>query len=266
MAVRYKRRRRRGDSHVDDWLMTYADMITLLLCFFAIFLSVSVPEKEQFAKARQKVMEQFAGPNILQGTGFIAENSMYNAMPSIVDQYDEGEVIIEDNGGLDLGQNEDKKNAGEGELENVGEGERPGGTEKEGDRIRTIEMPSAAFFASGSAVLSDEGKRLLQEILDKNLRSEEVKDYIITVEGHTDDAPIKTAQFPSNWELSTARAAAVVRFFIERGIPAQRLRASGYADSVPKAPNRDTAGKPIPENQAQNRRVIMKLEKIEKDE
>ncbi len=61
------------------------------------------------------------------------------------------------------------------------------------------------------------------------LNSDEFKDYQITVEGHTDDTPIHTTEFPSNWELSTARASAVVHVFLEQGIPAQRLRAAGYA-------------------------------------
>ena len=77
------------------------------------------------------------------------------------------------------------------------------------------------------------------------------------------DAPISTAQFPSNWELSTARASAVVHYFLDQGIPAQELRAAGYADTFPKAPNRDAAGHPLPENQAQNRRVVIALEKID---
>jgi chemotaxis protein MotB len=95
------------------------------------------------------------------------------------------------------------------------------------------------------------------------LKSANFQDYSITVEGHTDDVPIETNLFPSNWELSTARAASVVRALVANGIPAAKLRAAGYADIMPKAPNRDGAGRPIPENQAQNRRVVIKLEKIE---
>jgi chemotaxis protein MotB len=94
--------------------------------------------------------------------------------------------------------------------------------------------------------------------------SEEYRDYTISIEGYTDDSPIKTPQFPSNWELSTARAAAVVRSFVGLGVPAERLRAVGFAETSPKLPNRDADGKAIPENQAQNRRVVIRLEKITK--
>jgi len=97
-----------------------------------------------------------------------------------------------------------------------------------------------------------------------DLKSDKLKDYQITVEGHTDDTPINTSRFPSNWELSTARASAVVHFFLDQGIPALKLRAAGYADTFPKAPNRDSNGNAIPANQTQNRRVVIKMEKIDK--
>ncbi len=220
MGFRYFRRRRREDQNIDDWLMTYADMITLLLCFFAIFLSVSAPKKEQLEHARHQVMEKFAAKDELKESADLTKSS----------------------------------------LEEI-EGQDGVSAVEEGDRITTIELNSAAFFASGSARLSAEGERFLKELRMK-LTGEEFIDYQITIEGHTDDTPINTPVFPSNWELSTARAAAVVRFFITEGVSAERLRASGYADIFPKVPNRDASGKVIPEHQAQNRRVVIKLEKI----
>jgi chemotaxis protein MotB len=250
MNYHLNHRRREDQGHgVDDWLMTYADMITLLLCFFAVFLSVSIPKKERFEKAREEVIHQFGmpeipslGPNTPHDVpkGIKSDEDIpYDSLPSIVDHYnDPGQVNIKKEGDV-------KK--------------------EDGDRIKTVELDSAPFFASGSATLSDEGKTILQNVL-KDLQLDLYKDYVITVEGHTDDVPINTLQFPSNWELSTGRASAVVRFFLEQGIPAQKLRASGYADVFPKVPNRDAAGNPIPENQAQNRRVIIKLEKIEKED
>ena len=246
--------------------MTYADMITLLLCFFAIFLSISVPKEEQMEKARKEVMEHFASPNVLEGRtlhfeessseSVVSESIPLDALPSIVDKYNAGE------GGEGF-------NEGFGPTADKGEGKGPDADTgfkrlPEGDRMTSIEMPSAAFFERGSASVSPEGAKLLQKILDENLKKEDLKNYLITVEGHTDDAPIKTAQFPSNWELSAGRSAAVVRYFIENGIAAQRLRAIGYADAFPKVSNRDATGKPLPENQAQNRRVVIKLEKIER--
>lgn len=264
MSAGFKRRHRRSDHGVDDWLMTYADMITLLLCFFAIFLSVSVPKEEQMEQAKQKVLEHFAAPDHVRGeatpridvAGNPRETDPFDRLPAIIDNFHTGE-------GRSVGDGVD---AGEGQSEGMGEGPQEGTSAYEeygeedidGDRIKIIDMPSAAFFASGSADLSDEGKGLLRRMHEETLSDESTAGYLITVEGHTDDVPIRTLQFPSNWELSTARAAAVVRYLLEIGIPAQRLRVAGYADTFPKVPNDS------PENRAQNRRVVMKLEKLER--
>lgn len=236
-------------SGLDDWLMTYADMITLLLCFFALILSVSVPKKEMFEQARERVLEKFAGSEdqviILSSDkehlGQSEKDHPFDAQPSIVDRFKMDENVIWKDGKIQATQ--EKK--------------------RDGSRIDIIDIPSTAFFASGSAQLSDEGKEILTDILNEHLTVQERSDYQITIEGHTDDAPINTAQFPSNWELSTARAASVVRYLIEQGIKPERLRAAGYADTFPKVPNRTEAGIIIPDNQAQNRRVLIKLEKIE---
>lgn len=256
----YKKKKHSQERGVDDWLMTYADMITLLLCFFAIFLSISAPKEEQFKTAREKVMEAFSSMDEqikivapIQGNAVDAAGGQ-----SILDH--QASILEQKPQALDLSRPVQKGE--EGEAVEKGKGRSKDG----GDRIVTLEMPSAAFFESGSSVLSDDGKALLKTVITDTLQAEQHKGYIVTVEGHTDDVPIQTLQFPSNWELSTARAAAVVRFFIEQGVDPQRLRAAGYADTFPKVPNRDANGAAIPDNQAQNRRVVIKLEKIEKQD
>ena len=225
--LRYRRRPRVG--HVDDWLLTYADMITLLLCFFAIFLSVSIQ--------KQRTEHRPTAAKVHSAASTVAENAP-----------------------TESGNN---PSASLQEIVNRVKAQGPSSIEEQGDRITTLQMSSGAFFASGSAALSDSGQDILKDVAI-NIEFGQYKDYQVTVEGHTDDSPINTVQFPSNWELSTARAAAVVRFLLQVGIPAQRLRAAGYADTYPVAPNRDANGKPIPENQAKNRRVVIKLERIEK--
>jgi chemotaxis protein MotB len=102
------------------------------------------------------------------------------------------------------------------------------------------------LFERGSASLQRGSREVLDEIagLLRDIPNQ------VTVEGHTCDLPIHTAQFPSNWELSTARATQVIRYFIEQGqVPAQRLAAAGYADSRPLEPNTSEA------TRARNRRV-----------
>ncbi len=235
-----RKNRNHGEANIDDWLMTYADMITLLLCFFAVFIAIAVPDETKFESAKEKVEQKFSGGSTshLKGTYALPPTPIdtppmaeipFEALPSIVDRFNDQKDI---------------------EIE-------------KGDRITTIELNSAPFFAKGSATLSEEGIEILTE-LQSSLSSPEYKDYMISVEGYTDDSPIKTAQFPSNWELSTARAASVVRSLIDLGIPADKLRAVGFAETSPKVPNRDANGEVIEANQALNRRVVIRLEKIVK--
>jgi chemotaxis protein MotB len=109
------------------------------------------------------------------------------------------------------------------------------------------------LFDSGSATLQPGADQLLNEVAQLlNLDPT----HPITVEGHTDNQPIATAQFPSNWELSTARATNVVRFLISRGVNRYRLGAVGYADLHPIASNATAAGR------AHNRRVEIVLMRL----
>ena len=114
-------------------------------------------------------------------------------------------------------------------------------------------MTDKVLFASGQATLQPEGEPLLEEVAQ--LLNVD-KSHPITVEGHTDNVPIATAQFPSNWELSTARATTVVRFLIAHGVSAGRLGAVGYADLHPIATDATVAGRAL------NRRVEIVLMRL----
>ncbi len=114
-----------------------------------------------------------------------------------------------------------------------------------------IELPEAVLFASGSAKLKTEGVRVLAE-LGPVLASIKGRDF--QVGGHTDNKPIRTKRFPSNWELSGARALDVGKLLVEYGVPATRLSAAAYGDTQPVADN-DT-----PEGRALNRRIEIALQ------
>lgn len=101
------------------------------------------------------------------------------------------------------------------------------------------------LFASGQASLTEPGRRVLRGVLPLLERTAGT----ISVEGHTDDVPIHTPRYPSNWELSSARASAVLRFLDSQGVAIRRLRAVGYAATRPLADNDDPSGR------ATNRRV-----------
>jgi chemotaxis protein MotB len=114
----------------------------------------------------------------------------------------------------------------------------------------TVDVAEQLFFDSGHANLKDTGKAVLKKV-GEALKGYE--DKVIRVVGHTDNVPIKTKVFPSNWELSVARATTVVRYLQEVGIPPERMVASGRAEYQPVAEN-DT-----PEGRKKNRRIEITL-------
>jgi chemotaxis protein MotB len=114
----------------------------------------------------------------------------------------------------------------------------------------TVEVAEQMFFDSGKAALKDSGKEVLKKV-GEALKGYE--DKIIRVVGHTDNVPIATAQFPSNWELSAARATTVVRFLQASGVPPERLTASGRGEFSPVASNDDAEGR------RKNRRIEITL-------
>ncbi|MCE2519152.1 MAG: OmpA family protein, partial [Alphaproteobacteria bacterium] len=118
-------------------------------------------------------------------------------------------------------------------------------------------IQSGVLFPSGSAEISEEGRENLRQIADfiRELVSEipDDVDWILRVDGHTDSKPIQTIRFPSNWELSTARATSVVRFMISLGVPEHRLMAAGLGEFQPLADGEDA------DTMQRNRRIEFKL-------
>lgn len=282
----------REATHVDDWLITYADMITLLLCFFVVLFVCSTSRKDavhtptlvqiideiKSPTASNAQVENLPPPQIqdpfpdnlpfrkLEASDFTSpeqavEDGEHMPLTQILPPVVPGDKVAQDEPlPLDVAP----PPAGEETQPVVSSVALAPEAKPLGDRITILDIASAAFFDRGSATLSAAGKAYLQPFATK-LKADEYKGYLITVEGHTDDMPISTPQFPSNWELSTARASAVVHYLLEQGIAAPKLRAAGYADTFPKLPNRDATGNAIAANQAQNRRVVIKLEKIERN-
>src|SRR5690606_18011297 len=113
-----------------------------------------------------------------------------------------------------------------------------------------VELPEAVLFDSGKANLKEDGKKILAELgpVLAGLENRELQ-----VGGHTDNVPIKTARFPSNWELSAARAVTVARLLTDSGVDPKRISAAGYAETQPVADNEDDQGR------AQNRRIEIAL-------
>ena len=205
----------------EEWLVTYADAITLLMAFFVMLLTFKEYDAGQREEAMAAIKENLGDQQNVERPMM----SLMNGLNSILDggtiQPEDATVTFDSSGVV-------------------------------------IEFSSKSFFKSGSATLLPDAQEILAGIAEE-MQDPTYQLYFLEVEGHTDDVPIKTRMFPSNWELSTARAAVVVREFIELDIKPERLKAAGYADTRPKEPNKDMFGEAIPENREINRRVAIRL-------
>jgi len=267
-----RRETREQIAHTNDWLITYADMITLLLCFFVIFYVILSSRKNGQQEAPEAGFTAYRAQLSLQApartspthvaqrdltSGTLGEFNLSQIIPAPVVT-----TAALANARVEPISSSSSTNSNVTEIVNSSESQEKPEIEPKWDRITAFEMSGPAFFDSGSATLREDGKSILRGVAVQ-LGSDRYDGYQIVVEGHTDDAPIATQQFSSNWELSMARAAAVVHFLLDQGIPPTKLRAAAYGDTEPKVPNRDVSGNAIPGNQAENRRVMIKLEKIE---
>lgn len=226
-----------GGGHEEEsserWLLTYADMITLLTAFFIMMYSMSVLNLEQFNKMAISIRSGFGGT--LEGGGHSILNPSTGAsmVPSILPE-----------SGISQTVQVAKQMEGYIKAHHL-QNELHMAQTDDGLRI-TMMADGKVLFPAGTADLKPQAR----EVLDQLVRLVAKTDSHLLVEGHTDNRPIHTTRYPSNWELSTARAVTVVRYLIERGrLPAARLSAAGYADSKPVAPNT------TPANRAANRRV-----------
>ena len=125
-----------------------------------------------------------------------------------------------------------------------------------------IELSSNSFFDSGSADVRSSMFKTLQD-LSHVIQNLPTNDYRVEIEGHTDNVPIKTARFPSNWELSAMRSINVLHIFEETGLPKDRIIATAFAETKPKVANTNARGVDLPENQAKNRRVVVYIKNDE---
>lgn len=205
------------------WLTTFNDMITLLMVFFVLLFamgSMDVRRFKNFQNALQSAMGVM-NPGKHAPIGIISEDESTPAIPD------------ESNG--------ENRNKGLEQLENT-EGLEAQYTKK---GIQLI-LNDNLLFKSGSALLSRKGIAMLERVA----KIIAPLNRVVRVEGHTDNIPIANSIYPSNWELSTARAVSVVKYLHQNGnIPASNLQAAGYGSSKPRALNDSE------QNRSRNRRV-----------
>lgn len=244
-----KRRRRRSSSNsgAPKWMVTYSDMVTLILVFFVLLFSMSQIDLVKF----QAVTDSFRSRTVL------------DFFPSTIPAEHPSEHSDlqrdSDPGGLDTEKplpyvDEEEETAREdalqqlvsdvdqflvdNELQDVISANRT-------ERGVVLVLQESIFFDSGEAVILDSGKPFLNKIGEL---LQDIPNHV-KVEGHTDSRPISNYRYPSNWELSGARAGSVTRYLIDQNdFDESRFSIAGYGDTRPAAPN-------TPENWYKNRRV-----------
>jgi chemotaxis protein MotB len=221
----------------DRWLVSYADLVTLLLALFTTLYAASTLD----ARKADPIASSFREAIHAQSVGAAPDSSgadLYGpraGKPAIVPPV---EVVVR------LKAFEDLKARLARELEDAVQEQR---LEIAIDgRGLVLSLPEQATFPVGTADVTPAARELITRLADKVAALPN----LIRVEGHTDDVPIRTPRFASNWELSTARASAVVALLIGSvGIDPARLSAAGYGQFHPRVPNSS------PENRARNRRI-----------
>ncbi|HIE59735.1 MAG TPA: flagellar motor protein MotD [Hydrogenothermaceae bacterium] len=252
-------RKRRNRSAFDDsdsherWLVSYADFVTLLFAFFVVMYSISSVNDEKYESLSDALEGAFLGGHKVQVIKhpIEVEQELTTIKPIILENPSTEELqkkqqlsdeILKERRELQLisEQFEDVLQPYvENDLVNV----------KRNDFWIELEMNSELLFLSGEAELSRKAIPVLKKIAEV-IR---LIPNVINIEGHTDNVPIDTVEFPSNWDLSSARATAVVREFEAYNISPKRLSAIGYGEFQPIADNNTNEGR------FENRRVVLVL-------
>lgn len=222
-----------------DWMVTFADLMSLLLTFFVLLLSFSNMEIVKFRtmagsvknalglKSEFEISDTPTGEKLLpfkspkEGDGKAEPTDRITTEETVEKMVAELREVLEQS---NLAEN---------------------GTVKVTDKGVVLELNGDLLFDSGKADIKPAAYPVLDGLVDFIAGVPGIVD----VEGHTDDVPISTVAYPSNWELSAARAGRAVRYMTEKGVPPMRLRAIGHADSVPISNERTTEGR------SRNRRV-----------
>ena len=255
-------RRRRGQAAEHDneerWLLTYADMITLLMALFMVMFSIANVNKSKLEDLSHSLQEAFSG-KILPGGKSIQQNgasqrpnvpSPTPPIPAITPlvsdasrQESQAQVRQEQDDFRRIKQNVDQYARTHGLSSKI-----QSTITQRGLVIRLL--TDQVLFDSGQAELKPQAGPLLTQV-SHLLRLAPGHD--VMVEGHTDSVPIRGSLYPTNWELSTARASRVVRYLVSHGAATLRMGASGYAALHPIASNSTAAGR------SRNRRVEIVL-------
>jgi chemotaxis protein MotB len=269
----HRRHKRGHDDHEAEheegerWLVSFADMMTLLFALFMVLFSISSVNTSKLTALQKSLQDAFSGAVMSGGKAILQTGSQVEPkraeatppLPSLTPLVSQATASVAAESGSTLKKaRQEQQDFAELKRRIDSEARKAG---LEGKVLTTVRrrgleieiLTDKLFFDSGSAQLKPEALGILDKI--GVILAGELK-HPIVVEGNTDSQPISGGQYPSNWELSGARAAAVVRDFGSHGINPRRMSFTGYGSTLPIADNSTAAGR------SKNRRVDVVLSRI----
>lgn len=239
-----RKREEERDNH-ERWLVSYADFITLLFAFFVVMYALSTVNEGKYRILSESMVSAFRNVQV----------NAASAVPVIVTppipEIQKQSATAKSLDATRQRQREKMRNVARDILQVMAPLIDQGKVRVlETSRGVTIEINDSILFSPGQAQLQLPSIRAMRAIAEVLAPTE----FPITIEGHTDNIPINTPQFPSNWELSAVRATTVLRLFADVGVAPERLTAIGYADTRPVEPNL------LADGRARNRRVTILID------
>ena len=228
-----------SNDYINRWVVSYADLVTMLLALFMIMFATSSMGDTKVKDVNKSIQKVFASKEVIQQE----EKKIEETVP----KENSGDSILENNGKTIL-------EGGDGILDSKQLMEEFQKDIAPDTAVKVLKEQRGVVIRLNDTMLFDPGSAIIKpqavETLSKIAESLEKFQNPVLIEGHTDSMPIRTEKFPSNWELSTARATNIIKYLTEQHkFPPGRLSAVGYGEFMPIAQN-DT-----PQGRAKNRRV-----------
>lgn len=239
----------------ERWLVSYADFITLLFAFFVVMYAISSVNEGKYRVLSDAINSAFRNiPGSTAGALQLATTTQQT--PTLITPIQRPQLSRKQE--EQRQKNKEKmRHMAKDLVDALGPLVQNGQVRvTEGALGITLEINASLLFSPGEARLDQSAIKVLANVAAIMAAT----DFPIIVEGHTDNMPISNPLFPSNWELSVVRASSVVRLFVENGVDARRMTATGYADQRPVADNA------TPEGRLRNRRVAITIESQTPDE
>lgn len=203
------------------WLMSFSDLAILLMCFFIMQLSFSTPDKRKYEQVKNAMQTMQAKKSPNQIDNLDSlEKKIQKAIKD--KKLDSSVVVSSDINGL------------------------------------SIEFKNAMLFEIGSADVDEKYEKIAEQVMSTIAKAP--GDYRLIFEGHTDDLPVTSGKFRSNWDLSSARGIALLDSFRRRGVDEARMSIQSYGQTRPKIPYKGLKGKTLQTARAANRRVVIRIE------